>query len=277
MMFRLLKFLLLLLGLSTGLHGQKAPQRIVSLAPSLTRSIYYLDAGDLLVGVTTFCHIAKNDKKEIVASAISVNVEKVITLHPDLVVTTAMTNPETIELLRRAGIHTEVFETPRSFDEICIQFEKLGKLIGRESTAKKINSETREQVTNIKALNQFKTPPAFFFQIGANPLFTVLENTFMDDYITFSGGKNIAAGFTRGTINREYVLTSNPDVIIIVNMGIASDEEKMIWERYPFLNAVKNNRIFFIESDMASTPNPPDFLKTLETIGEHLRDGWWPK
>jgi ABC-type Fe3+-hydroxamate transport system substrate-binding protein len=275
-MVRYFNILLVSLGLSVAGYGQSTPRKVISLAPSLTRSIYYLDAGDLLVGVTTFCHIAKNDKKEIVASAISVNVEKVITLKPDLAVTTAMTNPETIELLRRAGIRTEVFETPRSFDEICIQFEKLGNLIGRESTAKKIISETREKVSNIKALNQFKTPPSFFFQIGANPLFTVLENTFMDDYINFSGGRNIAAGFTRGTINREYVLTSNPDVIIIVNMGIAGDEEKKIWERYPFLNAVKNDRIFFIESDMASTPNPPDFLKSLETIREHLRDGWWP-
>jgi ABC-type Fe3+-hydroxamate transport system substrate-binding protein len=274
-MVRHLKILLIILGLSVAGYGQGAPKKIVSLAPSLTRSIYYLDAGDLMVGVTTFCHIAKDDNKEIVASAISVNVEKVITLKPDLVVTTAMTNPETIELLRRAGIRTEVFETPKSFEEICIQFERIGKLIGRESTAKTINSETKKKVSKIRESHQYKTPPAFFFQIGANPLFTVLENTFMDDYISFSGGTNIATGFTRGTINREFVLTSNPDVIIVVNMGIASDEERKIWERYPFLNAVKNNRIFFIESDMASTPNPPDFLKTLETIREHLEDGWW--
>jgi ABC-type Fe3+-hydroxamate transport system substrate-binding protein len=171
----------------------------------------------------------------------------------------------------------EVFETPRTFEEICQQFIRLGKLIGQEAKAHSINQDVREKVGRIKASNQYENPPAFFFQIGTNPLFTVLENTFMDDYITFSGGRNIAAGFTRGTIKREFVLTSNPDVIIIVNMGLAGDEEKKLWERYPFLSAVKNQRIFFIESDMASTPNPPDFLKTMETIRENLEEGWWEK
>ncbi len=275
-MLRFLKiFSLLITGLAAGVQGQNAPQRIVSLAPSLTRALYYLDAKDRLVGVTSFCNIARNDNKEVVATAIAVNVERVITLRPDLVVTTAMTNPETIDLLRRAGIKTEVFQTPRSFEEICTQFERLGTLAEKRDNALKINDSVSKRVAEIKALYSFRSKPSFFFQIGANPLFTVLENTFMDDYITFFGGKNIAAGLTRGTLNREYVLTANPDVIIIVNMGITSDEEKKVWERYPFLKAVKNNRIFFIESDMASTPNPPDFLKTLEAMSQYLKPGWW--
>ncbi len=255
--------------------AQSTPGRIISLAPSLTKSIYYLGAENLLVGHTSYCHIALDDNKEIVASAVTVNIEKVISLRPDLVVTTAMTNPETIDILKRAGIKTEVFQTPRSFDEICMQFEFLGTITGTGETAKSIIRIVRARVDDVKASHNYNTPPAFFFQIGSKPLFTVLENTFMDDYITFSGGRNIAAGFTRGTINREYVLMNNPDVIIIVNMGIAGNEEKAIWENYPLLNAVKNNKIFFIESDMASTPNPPDFLKALEAIKENLEEGWW--
>ncbi len=272
---KIIKSVLLLMLCFTISNAQTPPERIVSLAPSLTKSIYYLGAEDLLVGRTTYCHIAEDDNKEIVASAVTVNLEKVITLQPDLVVTSAMTNPETIEILRKAGIKTEVFQTPESFDEICIQFKTLGNLTGKKAVADSIIEEVRAKVTAIKESYNYSTPPAFFFQIGAKPLFTVLENTFMNDYITFSGGKNIAEGFTRGTINREYVLVSNPDVIIIVNMGIAGDEEKKIWENYPFLNAVKNNKIFFIESDMASTPNPPDFLMTMQAIREALEDGWW--
>lgn len=255
--------------------AQTRPDRIVSLAPSITKSIYYLGAQDQLVGHTSYCHIAKDDNKDIVASAVAVNLEKVIALRPDLVVTTAMTNPETLEMLARAGIKTEVFQTPRSFDEICSQFKTLGSYTGTEETAKRIINEVRKQVNEIRESHTYNTPPAFFFQIGSKPLFTVLEDTFMDDYITFSGGRNIAAGFTRGTISREYVLASNPDVIVIVNMGITGDEEKKIWENYPSLNAVKNNNIFFVESDMASTPNPPDFLQTMQAIRKNLKEGWW--
>jgi ABC-type Fe3+-hydroxamate transport system substrate-binding protein len=267
-------FLLLLL-LSVSGVGQTAPQRIISLAPSLTKSLYYLGADDLIVGHTSYCHIAKDDNKEIVASAVTVNIEKVVILRPDLVITTAMTNPETIEIIQRAGIKTKVFQTPRSFDEICSQFEILGNLTGTSETASIIIKDVTKKVYEIKESHNYNTSPDFFFQIGSKPLFTVLENTFMDDYITFSGGKNIAAGFTRGTINREFVLMQNPDVIIIVNMGISGEEEKKIWESYPFLNAVKNKKVFFVESDMASTPNPPDFLSTLESIRKQLEPGWW--
>lgn len=262
--------LLLCIMFSVGSIAGNPPARVVSLAPSLTRSIYYLDARDMLEGVTSFCHIAEKDNKEIVATAVTVNVEKVILLRPDLVITTAMTNPETIALLRQAGIRTEVFPTPRSFDEICAQFQYLGNLTGKESIADSIVQVVRTEVDAIRTKHRFPGPTKVFFQIGAKPLFTVLENTFMNDYITFLGAHNIAEGFTRGTITREYVLMKNPDVIIIVNMGITGEEEMKNWESYPFLNAVKNNRILFVESDMASTPNPPDFLKTLESIIQQL-------
>lgn len=267
------KVLLLLLALLgfMAVKAQDKPMRIVSLAPSLTKSIYYLGGADQLVGRTSYCHIAEKDNKEVVATAISVNVEKVITLKPDLVVASAITNPETLEIIRRAGIPTKVITTAPNFDVLCTQFMELGDLIGRSATADSIVQHTRREVEQIKRSYDQKAPQKFFFQIGAKPLFTVLDNTFMADYITFSGGENISSGLTKGTLNREFVLVKNPDVIIIVNMGIVGEEEKETWELYPHLNAVKNNKVFFIESDMASTPNPPDFLKTMKAIQKALQ------
>lgn len=256
---------------SLAVKAQDQPRRIVSLAPSLTKSIYYLGAANQLVGCTSYCYMAEKDNKEVVATAISVNIEKVITLKPDLVVASAITNPETLELIRRAGIPTKVISTPQNFQILCTQFLELGALIGRSAAADSIVQHTKREVARIKQSYQNQTPKQFFFQIGAKPLFTVLDNTFMADYITFSGGKNIASGLTKGTLNREFVLVKNPDVIIIVNMGIVGEEEKKTWELYPHLNAVKNNKVFFIESDMASTPNPPDFLNTMKAIQKALQ------
>lgn len=73
-MLHFYKILLLIFGVASSLQGQNAPQRIVSLAPSLTRALYYLDAKNQLVGVTSFCYIAKSDNKEVVATSIAVNV-----------------------------------------------------------------------------------------------------------------------------------------------------------------------------------------------------------
>ena len=248
----------------------QTPKRIVSLAPSLTKSLYYLGAADALVGHTIYCNIAKDDGKEIVASAIQVNVEKVITLQPDLVLVHSITRSQTIDLLKKAGLRVEIFNTPRSYDEVCSQFVELGKIVGKEEVAQSIVDETTQQVDSIR--NTYKKEPLrkMLLQIGAKPLFTVLDNTYMADFITFSGGVNISTGLTSGTITREFVLTKNPYVIIVVDMGIAGEDEIKVWQSYPDLSAVKKEKIFFIESDMASTPNPPDFLMTMRALRENL-------
>jgi iron complex transport system substrate-binding protein len=256
----------LLLVFSIPLHAQRVT-RIVSLAQSLTQNIYYLDAQDMLVGCTSFCKEAIADKKDIVASAISVNVEQVVLHKPDLVVATELTNPETIELLRKFKLRVVVFPKVHSFKEICEQFVELGRMIGREQKAQDIAQRAKERVS---AIAQMASPkgeqPKIFFQLGTKPLFAVIPNTFMDDYITLLGGKNIAHDFTMPSITRESVVARNPDIIIIVSMGMAGDEEMQAWKSYKTLNACKSNRIFFIDSDKACTPTPISFVQTLETL-----------
>lgn len=241
-------------------------KRIVSLAPSLSMNLYYLDAKQELVGCTSYCEIAKPDKKEIVGSAVTVNIEKIVRLKPDLVVATTITSPETIDMLRKIGIRVEVFPIPKSFDEICTQFLKLGTIIGKEAKAKTVITETKAKVNKIKASHINGIKPKVFLQIGAKPLFTVIPNTFMNDYILFCGGVNIASDLKMGSIGREAVLKRNPDVIFIVTMGIIGEEEKAVWENYADLKAKKNKQIFAIDSNLACTPTPISFLKTLEQI-----------
>ena len=73
----------------------------------------------------------------------------------------------------------------------------------------------------------------------------------MDDYITYAGGINIASDMKRGTITRESVLLRNPDVIVLVTMGNVSEDEKKTWEKYHYLNATKNKKIFSIDSEIS--------------------------
>lgn len=240
--------------------------RIVSLAPSLTKNVYYLEAQSKLVGCTSYCDMGVADSKEVVATAVKVNIEKVISLKPDLVIATTITNPETIAMLKKYGVRVEVFSTAKSFDEICQQTLRLGKIIGADDAAKRVTDAATTRVKEIVALNEGKVAPRVFFQIGAKPLFTVIPNTFMNDYITFAGGINVVTETKRGTISREAVIASNPDVIFIVTMGLVGDEEKQVWEGYKSLNATKSKRIFIIDSNKASTPTPVTFVETLETI-----------
>ncbi len=245
-------------------------QRVVSLAPSITKNIYQLNARQKLVGCTNYCFPASEQGVAVVASPVAVNLEQVLSVRPDLVMVTTITNPETIEMLRKLGIQVEVFSTPKNFDQICEQYVRMGKLLGKEQEALVYIAEVTKQVESIRVASKKYPRERVFFQIGADPLFTVIPNTFMNDYITGMNGINIAAGQSRGTITRERVLSSNPDQIFIVTMGILGAEQRAEWQAYKELSAVKKNKLFIIDSDMACTPTPQTFLQTLQTMQQLL-------
>lgn len=245
-------------------------KRIISLAPSLTQSLYYLNAQDKLVGRTNYCVAAEEDNVPIVATAVTLNMEKAISMKPDLVLVLGLTDAQDIKTLRKFGIEVEVFDSPRSFNDICDQFIQLGNVVGKSEKAKQIVEESKAKISNIQKQRAGKPSPNIFFQVGSNPLFTVTPNTFMDDFITIMGGKNISSELTKGIIGREFVVAKNPDYIFICTMGVATDQETKVWESYTSINAVKNNRLFTIEADIACQPTPITFVETIEVMNEAM-------
>lgn len=249
----------------------KTSLRVISLGPSLTQSIYYLEAQNQLIGCTSYCHSAKGDKKEVVASAVKPNLEKIASLKPDLVLASGFTPVRDIETLRKLGIRVEVFRSPKSFDEICEQFQHLGHLLGCDRKAGEIIQNSRQRVNEIVSISKKRgTKPKVFMQIGASPIFIVIPNTFMDDYIRYNGCSNIASDLTKGTIGRELVVARRPDYIYIVTMGLTGTEEKAEWERFKHIPAVRNNRIFILDSDYACQPTPISFVQTLEIMHKQI-------
>ncbi len=246
--------------------------RVVSLAPSITQNIYYLNAQKHLIGCTNSCILAKSDNKTIVASPVMVNIEKVVSVKPDLVIASTITNPEYIQMLRKFNIDVEVFATPKSFEDVCKQFVNMGKLLGKEENAIQIVSSIKQEIDAIKSECLNVPAKKIFIQIGADPLYAVIPNTFMNDYIVFANAKNVAEDLNKGTVSREKIITQNPDYIFIVTMGIIGEVEKKVWESFKDLNAVKNKKIFIIDSDLACTPTPQTFLKTMKIILNHLNE-----
>jgi len=91
------------------------PKRIISLAPNITEMIYFLGLGERLVGVTQFSYFPKEaQKKPKVGVYTDVNIEKIVTLSPDLVIATADGNKrEDVEMLEEAGIPVYVVNLER--------------------------------------------------------------------------------------------------------------------------------------------------------------------
>lgn len=241
-------------------------KRIVSLSRVITQDIYLLGANDNLVGCTSYCEMAISDKKEVIASAIDVNIEEVIMLKPDLVIATTITKPETIEILRKIGIKVATFPITKSYQDICQNFKQIAEFTGKTALAESIITQQNHRLDSIRNNIPNLPRPKIFFEIGTKPIFTVMANTFMDDFITFSGGINVASDLVRGTITRESVLLRNPNVIIIITMGILGEEEKNNWLACKQLNATKNNKIFFIDSNKACSPSPVTFIDVVEEL-----------
>ncbi|NOR75310.1 MAG: ABC transporter substrate-binding protein [Draconibacterium sp.] len=237
------------------------------MAPSITENIYLLGAENKLVGCTSYCTQAVSDGVEQIGSTIDVNVEKIFAMQPDLVLTMLMTKQQDVEAIRKLGLNVVVIPSPKSFDEICEQTIYIGKLIGNEESAQKVIQQTKQSIDSLKhKFSDSSEHPTIFFQLGANPIFTVLENTFMNDFILFCKGENIANGMTKGTMTRESILLKNPDIIIVATMGGFGNEELKIWNSYKGLNAVQNEKVFLIDSETSCSPTPNNFAKAFADV-----------
>jgi len=237
------------------------------LGPALTEQLYLLGAENKLVGVTTYCQRPVDaQKKEKVGTVLQANLEKVIYLEPDLVLATPLTNLKTIEKLKSLGVEVAILLTARNFSQICEEFLELGRIVGREKMAKEIIRQAKIEVDSLREKVKNLHKVKVFIQIGAKPLFTVTDDSFFNDFIEFAGGINIGHGAKSGIYSREKVLEDNPDVIIIVTMGIVGKEEKEIWRNFETLNAAKNNRIFIVDSDRFCSPTPVSFVQALEEM-----------
>lgn len=243
------------------------PQRIISLVPTITEEIYLLGAEERLVADTVYCNRPPEaQEKEKVGTVVDVNLEKIISLEPNLVLGSTLTNVKAIRKLENLGIKVVIFPAAKSFNEICTQFLELAALLGGRKEAEVIIKEVKSETDAIKGQYAVSDKPKVFLQIGVRPLFAANRDSFLNDFIEFAGGVNVVRQTKAGFFSREQVLKSNPDIIIIANMGIAGEEEKEAWQRYKNLNAVKNNRIHIIDSYRLCSPTPVSFTQTLQEI-----------
>ncbi len=241
------------------------PQRIVSLSPAITEQIFILGAGDRIAGCTSYCvrpEEAKN--KEKVGSVVESNLEKIVSLKPDIVFASSLTKPGTVSKLEEMGLKVIVIKSPKSFDSFFKQFIAVGELIGEKEKAERIAAESRASLERIrKVCGTAGTAPSVLFQIGANPVFLAGNEYFINDFILFAGGKNALGDRKSGVYSREAIFELNPDLILIATMGLVGETEKEDWLKFKSLSASESGRIFICDSTSYCSPNPIDIAKTV--------------
>lgn len=254
-------------GQAKSLPAGRRPERIVSLVPALTEQLYLLGAGEKIVGVTSYCQRPPQAQaKEKVGTVIDINIERVIELRPDLVIASRLVDDKQVVALRNLRQRVEIFDPPRNFEDLCEGFLALARMVGREREAEEILNRTKKELDATRRSIQGIDRPRVFVQIGADPLFTTNDDYFINDLIEYAGGINIAGDAETGIFSREEVIRRNPDVIVIVTMGIAGEKEEKVWSKYTTINAVRNLAIFPVDSYRVCSPSPVSFVETVKEL-----------
>lgn len=240
---------------SVVVHGQ----RVVSLSPSVTELICDIGGEALLVGRTSYCRELKVD---VVGDVLNVNTEKILALKPDVVIAVGFLKVSVAEKLRKLGLRVVVYDTPRSFDAICEQAEEIGRIVGLGEAVIQMVSSERERVSILRKgiKRQGKT---MFFQVGVRPLFSVVPNTYMQEFIDYVGCRNIS---DVSMPSREYVISQRPDYVVMTSMGGLYKEEVEIWRR------LTNARVMVVSDEVACCPTPKCYRMTLEEMSRQMRE-----
>jgi iron complex transport system substrate-binding protein len=224
-------FLCLLLGLAARpTHASEAvPKKIVSLAPSVTETIFALGFGDRLVGVTTYCdYPAEARKLPKIGDFMNPSLEAVIANKPDLVIgVIGATDPVKAREMERLGLKV-VLVSVANLSDVLASITSIAALLGNEKTGEKLVAKIRAQVEDVKKRVAPAARRKVLLVVGVHPVIAVGGKNFIDELITMAGGENIAGSASQPWLNLpdELVIAMAPEVIIEAGMGWEREKSK---------------------------------------------------
>ncbi|MBW1649339.1 MAG: ABC transporter substrate-binding protein [Deltaproteobacteria bacterium] len=252
------------------------PQKIISLAPSVTEIIFAIKGEKRLIAATTHSDYPPDaDKLSKIGSYVRFDIEKIISLKPDLCIGIKEGNPKN-SINRLAEFNIPVYAVnPKNLDSVISSVIEIGALLNAEKTAARIAEKMKKKINKIKesALKN-KNRPTLFFQIDTNRFFSAGADTFIHQLITTAGGKN-AAEKKRGypKFNKEQIVTLSPDIIVIASMkqNKSFKQAELKWGEFKSIPAVAANRIFFVNADLFNRP-APRIIEGLQKLAEIIKE-----
>ena len=228
------------------------PQRVVSLSPAVTEIIFALGAGDLLVGRTDFCTYPPEAARIPSIGGISnLNIEKILSLNPDLVVSGSMVGKKVTDQMDAMGTPMVcVIEKPR-FEALYDNITAIGRLVGKEHEADSLVESLKFKVerlladTSLSTFNSQLSTCYYVVGFGAGGNFTAGGNTFINDIIRMAGGRNIAEDIDGWSYSLEALVGEDPDYIIVRREDSAAF---CGMKPYNTLGAVRQGHVIGIES-----------------------------
>lgn len=226
------------------------PEKVISLAPNITEMIFVLGSGDKLVGRTDYCDYPK-EALEItsIGTLQEPDIEKIVSLEPDLVIASTHFSEESEKQLSDLGIKVLVLYEEHEIDGVYTMLETLGTVINaQEKSLKAVNDmkavmdETKEVVSGLEA-------PSVYYVVGFGEYgdYTAGGDTFISQLITLAGGENIAKEVQGWSYSLESLVAADPDIILIDN---TMKDAFISADHYKDLSAVKNGMVFGIDKSI---------------------------
>ena len=233
-------------------------RRIVSLAPHATELLYAAGAGDRVVGVVRGSdHPAAARSLPVVGDVHALDLERILSLEPDLVVTWPWTTPGQVAKLRSRGIAIYTSD-PQTIDGIATSLERLGELAGTAEAAAAAARAFRQRLSAAPSSVPRTDKPKVFYEIWNQPLFTIGGRHLISQAIAACGGENVFAALDvpAPQVATEAVIAARPEVIVA-----GTDEAKRPpwldeWSRWPGIPAVRDARLRVVDANLLHRPGP---------------------
>mgnify|MGYP001059117919 CR=1 FL=1 len=241
------------------------PERIISLAPSITEILFAIGAGERVVGNTSFCNYPPEAAELPKIGGYTpdlINFEAIVDLQPDLVIVGEFEQEPVIATLEQLGIPV-VGLVATTIDEVYSSIEQIGAITGNGQEAAAVVEAMRSRIEAISskvADLPADQRPRVFWEVFDEPLITIGPSSFISQLIERAGGVNIFADQSEAypQVSHESVVALDPEVIL----GTLEQAEPLAPERvaqrpgWSNISAVQNGRIHLLDSDPVSRAGP---------------------
>ncbi len=242
-----------------------APQRIISLVPSTSEMLAALNVQDRVVGVDAFTDYPAEmlKKTKISDPSGNFNVEQIISLKPDLVVSSGGITKKYDDQFSQLGMH--VVDMPSTnFTQALQQIDLLGRLTHTESTATNLRQQLQQQIDAIGAKVANTTSPKVLLEIDASTPgkpYVFGGGSFGDELLRLAHATNVfhdnASNGGYPQVTDEAILSANPQYVVLTEDPAYGGKPEDVYKRPNWTNlvALKEHHVYHLNTDIMQHPS----------------------
>jgi iron complex transport system substrate-binding protein len=233
--------------------------RVVSLAPNLTEIVFAVDAGKLLVGVTSYCDYPPEAQSvEKVGDTLHPSIERIIALRPQVVLVSTASQLE--NFTRQLDSHQiAVFVTdPHDLEGVFRSIQQVAEILDRKAAGEQLNNTLRARTQKVEESVKSRPRVTLFYQLSDEPLYTAGKDAFVTDLIRRAGGVSVTQEVPGAwpKYSAESALASRPEAIILPTGGSNGAGNSNVADALKRSPAVVAGKVYKINADHLSRPGP---------------------